>query len=155
MVRWSSIERREPNLLFGFIGKSIDRGYRVMAKAKVMIAEDEIITAADLRNELQNLGYSICSFATSGEKAIQTAEQEKPDVVLMDIRLKGELNGVEAANEIRSRFGVPIIYMTGYSLEMFKDKAGVVEPYEYIGKPMEIGDIKNAIESVLNKKTDI
>ena len=95
-----------------------------MAKAKVMIVEDEIITAADLRNELQGPGYSICSFANSGEKAIQTAEQEKPDVVLMDIKLKGELNGIEAASEIRSRFGISIIYMTGYSLELFKDKAG-------------------------------
>ena len=58
-----------------------------MTKAEVIIVEDEIIIAADLRNELQNLGYSICSFATSGGKAIRTAEQEKPDIVLMDIRL--------------------------------------------------------------------
>ncbi len=89
-----------------------------MSKAKVLIVEDEIITAAALRNELQDLGYSVCSLATSGEKAIKTAEQEKPDVVLMDIKLKGEIYGFETAREIHSRFGIKIIYMTCYPVIM-------------------------------------
>ena len=120
-----------------------------MAKAKVFIVEDDIITAAALRNELQGLGYSTCSFAISGEKAIETAQQERPDVVLMDIKLCGEMDGFEAAREIRSRFGIPIIYMTGYPKSVFEGKAEINGPYKYLSKPVDINDVRDAIESVL------
>jgi CheY-like chemotaxis protein len=99
-----------------------------MSKAKILIVEDEIITAAALRNELQGLGYSISSFSTSGEKAIKTAEHELPDIVLMDIKLNGERDGIEADKEIHSRFGIPIIYMTGYPVSFLKGKAEIREP---------------------------
>ena len=122
-----------------------------MTKAKVFIVEDDIITAAALRNELRDLGYSICSFAISGEKAIKTAQQERPDVVLMDIKLCGEMDGFETAREIRSRFGIPIIYMTGYPMSVFEGKEEINEPSEYLSKPVNINDVRDAIESVLKK----
>ena len=125
-----------------------------MAKTKVMIVEDEIIIAVDLRNELQNLGYSICSFASSAEKAIKTAEQEKPDVVLMDIRLKGEMDGFEAAREIHSRYGIPTIFMTALPYEHIKEMTGITEPYEYIAKPFQADALQSAIESVLQKNKE-
>ncbi len=96
-----------------------------MSKAKVLIVEDEIITATALRNELQGLGYSICSLSTSGEKAIKTAEHEHPDVALMDVNLGGGMDGFEAAREIHSRFSIPIIYMTGYPVEMVINDEGL------------------------------
>jgi CheY-like chemotaxis protein len=122
-----------------------------MSKAKILIIEDEIITAAALRNELKDLGYSVCSFTKSGEKAIKTTEQEKPDVVLMDIKLSGEMDGIETAREIHKRFGIPIIYMTGYPVSFLKGKAEIREPYEYLSKPVESLDMKKAIESALHK----
>ena len=127
-----------------------------MSKAKVLIVEDEIITATALRNALQEMGFSICSLTTSGEKAIKTAEQEKPDIVLMDVKLPGEMDGIETAREIHSRFGIPIIYMTGYSKETVLKLAGIQEPYEYLSKPVENLDMKKAIDSALHKhKVDL
>ena len=125
-----------------------------MRKAKVMIVEDEIITGAALRKDLQNLGYEVCSLASSGEKAIQIAENERPDVVLMDVRIQGEIDGIETAKDIRSRFGARSIFMTGYPDEKIKEKAGITEPYEYLVKPVESIDIKEAIESVFQKRKE-
>ena len=122
-----------------------------MAMGKVMIVEDDLITAAAFYKELQKLGYSTCSFAPSGDKAIETAEKEKPDVVLMDIKLKGEMDGFKAAREIRSRFSVPVIYMTGYPLHMVEGEAEISDPYEYLAKPVEITNMEKAIDSALHK----
>jgi CheY-like chemotaxis protein len=122
-----------------------------MSKTKVLIVEDEIITSWGLRNELQNLGYSVCSYTKSGEKAIKTAEHELPDIVLMDIKLHGEMDGFEAAREIHSRLGIPIIYMTGYPVSFLKGKAEIREPYEYLSKPVESLDMKKKIDSALQK----
>ncbi len=126
-----------------------------MSKAKILIVEDEIITSWGLRNELQDLGYSVCSLATSVEKAIKVAEHELPDIVLMDIRLHGENDGFEAAREIHSRLGIPIIYMTGYPLSFLKGKAEIREPYEYLTKPVESLDMKKKIDSALQKNKTI
>jgi CheY-like chemotaxis protein len=123
-----------------------------MSKAKVLIVEDEIITAAALRNALQEMGFSVCSLATSGEKAIKTAEHELPDIVLMNIKLSGGMDGFEAAREIHSHFGIPIIYMTGYPVSVLEGKAGIrVQPYEYLAKPVESLDMKKKIDSTLQK----
>ncbi len=127
------------------------RKQETMSKAKVLIVEDEIITAVALRNALQEMGFSICSLATSGEKAIKTAEYELPDIVLMDIKLKGEIDGMEAAREIHSRFGIPTIYMSGYPKETVLKQAGIQEPYEYLSKPVEDLDMKKTIDSALQK----
>jgi CheY-like chemotaxis protein len=126
-----------------------------MSKAKVLIVEDEIIVSTALRNELQDLGYSVCSLATSGENAIKTAEHEHPDVALMDIKLKGGIDGFEAAREIHKRFGIPIIYMTGYPVEMLIKEERIKEPYEYLAKPVESLDMKKKIDSALQKNKTI
>ena len=75
-----------------------------MSKARIMIVEDEIIVAEDLKEGLQNLGYSITSVARSGEMAIEMVEKDRPDMVLMDIVLKGKMDGIETAKQFRSRF---------------------------------------------------
>src|SRR5438105_14425499 len=88
---------------------------RVMAKTHILVVEDEHIVAKDIQLRLQALGYYIPAVASSGEEALQKAAEIRPDLVLMDIRLKGPMNGVEAAEELRWRFNIPVVYLTAYA----------------------------------------
>ena len=105
-----------------------------------------------LREILEDMGYKICSFATSGEEAIKIAKNEHPDVVLMDVKLCGEMDGIETAREIRSWFDIPIIYMSGYPDEVIKEKTESTAPYVYLAKPVRNIDVTEAIGSILQKK---
>ncbi len=122
-----------------------------MANSKIMIVEDEWITADDLRMSLQSLGYTVTSMSSSGEEAIQNAEKDKPDVVLMDIMLKGKMDGIEAASQIRSCYNIPIIYLTAFADEKILERARITEPFGYIVKPFVNEDLKIAIEIALYK----
>ncbi len=124
-----------------------------MAKIKILIVEDEIFTAEALRLDLNQMGYEVCSLASSGDKAIKIAENEKPDIVLMDCRLRGELNGFEAGKEIWSRFGIPSIYMSGYLEEDIREKMEIDESFRWLQKPFERVEIKNMVESILQEKS--
>ena len=124
-----------------------------MKKAKIMIVEDEILIAVNLKVELSYRGYEICDLLTSGEDAVKNVEHEKPDIVLMDIILNGKINGIEAAREIHSRYGIPIIFVTGCQEEGTISLAKkAVEHAEYLIKPVEIEDLKSVIENVLKKR---
>ena len=125
-----------------------------MAKAKILVVEDEMISAAALRSDLKGMGYEVCPLASSGEKAIEIAETEHPDVVLMDVRLRGEMDGIEASREIRSRVGAPSIFMSGYSVEAVKGMMGNVESFRLITKPVQTEDVKDAIASVLRERNE-
>ena len=125
-----------------------------MAKAKIMIVEDEWITADDIKMSLQSLGYAVTSMSSSGEEAIQNAEKDKPDLVLMDIVLQGEMDGIEAANQIHSCYDIPIIYLTAYADEKVLERAKITEPFGYIVKPFINEDLKIAIEIALYKHKD-
>jgi two-component system, response regulator PdtaR len=122
-----------------------------MAKSKIMIVEDEWITADDIKMSLQSLGYTVTSISSSGEEAIQKAEKDRPDLVLMDIMLKGEMDGIEAARQIRSCYNIPIIYLTAYADEKILERASITEPFGYIVKPFVNEDLKIAIEIALYK----
>ncbi len=122
-----------------------------MAKSKIMIVEDEWITADDIKTSLQSLGYTVTSMVSSGKEAIQKAEEDRPDLVLMDIVLKGEMDGIEAANQIRSRFNIPIVYLTAYADEKVLERAKITEPSGYIVKPFINEDLKITIEIALYK----
>ena len=122
-----------------------------MAKSKIMIVEDEWITADDIRMSLQSLGYTVSSVVSSGEEAIQKAEKDKPDLVLMDIMLKGKMDGIEAASQIRSCYNIPIIYLTAYADEKILERARITEPFGYIVKPFVNEDLKISIEIALYK----
>ncbi|MFQ5965958.1 MAG: response regulator [Candidatus Scalinduaceae bacterium] len=122
-----------------------------MAKAKIMIVEDEWITADDIKMSLQSLGYTVSSVASSGKEAIQKAEEDRPDLVLMDIVLQGEMDGIEAANQIHSCYDIPIIYLTAYADEKVLERAKITEPFGYIVKPFINEDLKIAIEIALYK----
>lgn len=119
--------------------------------ARVMIVEDENIVAMDIRQRLEMLGYEVTATVTTGEKAIELADKTRPDVVLMDIVLKGEVDGIEAAEEIRRRLGIPIIYITAYSDSKTLERAKVTEPFGYIIKPFEDRELQSVIEIALYK----
>ncbi len=122
-----------------------------MKKAKIMIVEDEVLLAMDMDSDLSGIGYEVCELVTTGEDAINNVEQEKPDIVLMDIILKGEMNGIDAAREIRSSYGIPIIFVTGCDDEGTKKLAEAVGSAGYFIKPVELEDLKLAIEKALSK----
>ena len=119
--------------------------------ARVMIVEDENIIAMDIKQRLEMLGYEVTATVATGEEAIELAEKTRPDVILMDIVLKGEVDGIEAADEIRRRFKIPIIYITAYSDKKTLERAKVTEPFGYIIKPFEDKELHSVIEITLYK----
>src|SRR5262245_40607582 len=106
-----------------------------MASAQIMIVEDEGITAQDIRRRLLRLGYDIPAMARSGEEAIAKAGECHPDLVLMDIRLQGKMDGIDAADEIRNRYDVPIAYLTAYADDNTLARARQTAPIGYVLKP--------------------
>ncbi len=123
-----------------------------MSRTRVMIVEDEIIVAKSYKYVLEILGYSICCIAFSGEEAIESAETEKPDVILMDIAVKGKMDGIEAGNQIKALYGIPVIYLTGYDDAELRERAGVTHRLEYLVKPVEPPTIGKAIEWILKNR---
>jgi DNA-binding LytR/AlgR family response regulator len=129
-----------------------------MSKTNILIVEDESIVAKDIQHSLKKLGYTVVGMCSTGEDAIKTAEEVKPDLVLMDIMLKGEMSGIEAAGQIREKFNIPIIYLTAYADESTLSKAKVSEPYGYIIKPFKEIDLHTSIEMAIykhEKETDV
>ncbi len=122
-----------------------------MTNARIMIVEDEWIAAEDTRNRLQDLGYSVSSLASTGKEAIQKAEVDKPDLVLTDIVLEGEIDGIEVAKQIYARFGIPFIYLTAYADDKILERIKITEPFGYIVKPFTNEDLTIAIELALYK----
>jgi signal transduction histidine kinase len=121
-----------------------------MAKANIMIVEDEAIVGEELKISLEDMGYTVTSIVKSGEQAIEKAEQDCPDLILMDIRLKGQMDGVEAAELIRSRLGIPVVFLTAYADEDKLGRAKLTMPFGYILKPFKDRDLKVTIEIALH-----
>jgi PAS domain S-box-containing protein len=122
-----------------------------MTSARILIVEDEGIVAKDIQHRLEDLGYTVIGFASSGEEAIQKTEAAQPDLVLMDIVLKGDMDGVKAAEEIRNRFDVPVVYLTAYANEYTFGRAIMTEPHGYIVKPFRDIELLTTINMALHK----
>jgi len=122
-----------------------------MTKAKIMIVEDEWIAAEDTQYKLQDLGYIVTALASTGNEAIQKAEEDKPDLVLTDIVLEGEMDGIEVAKQIYSSFDIPFIYLTAYADDEILERIKITEPFGYIVKPFTNEDLKITIELALYK----
>jgi len=122
-----------------------------MAKTNVLVVEDESIVSKDIQHSLKKLGYNVVGSASTAEKAIDLALEIKPDVVLMDIMLKGDLTGIDAANKIRETLNIPVVYLTAYADEATLSKAKISEPYGYIIKPFKEIDIHTSIEMAIYK----
>ena len=122
-----------------------------MPQTKVLIVEDESIVALDLHHRLKGLGYTVTALASSGEEALQRIAEVQPDVVLMDIRLTGGRDGIEAADQIRTRFSIPVIFLTAHSDPNTLERAKHAQPYGYLVKPFVDTDLTTTIEMAVYK----
>jgi len=121
-------------------------------KAKILVAENERIIAVDIKNSLQRLGFKVTALVSSGEEVLKKVNEERPDLILMDITLDGSLNGIETAEIISSKYNIPVIYLTAYGDRETIQKAKITEPYGYLIKPFDSREIEIAIEMAFIKR---
>ena len=122
-----------------------------MGKTRILVVEDEAIVAMDLQYKLEDLGYSVPALSYSGEEAIDLAHSLNPDLVLMDIKLSGETDGIQAAEQIRDRLDLPVVYLTAYADEATLQRAKLTGPFGYLLKPVEQRDLQTAVEVAIYK----
>jgi len=127
------------------------RANHVSTAKTILVVEDERIVARDLQHVLSGFGYSVPATAASSEDAMRLAAEKCPDLVLMDIRIKGQRDGIETAAILRERFGVPIVYLTAHADDDAVAQAKKTEPYGYLIKPVRADELRSTIEIALYK----
>jgi CheY-like chemotaxis protein len=120
-------------------------------KYKILVVEDEYIVAADIKMTLKRLNYFVTSTVDNGEDAITKAALEKPDLILMDITLKGSLDGIETAKMIMEQYGIPVIYLSALNDERTINRALSTKPFGYLIKPFALVELQTVIKSALTK----
>jgi putative two-component system response regulator len=123
----------------------------MMDKLKIFILEDELITAESIKVSLTRSGYAVTGIAGSGEAALKELEKNPPHLVLVDIRLKGNMDGIEAARHITGRFGIPVIYLTAFADSEILERAKLTESYGYLIKPFDDRELSSNIEIAIYK----
>ncbi|BBO84323.1 response regulator [Desulfosarcina ovata] len=122
-----------------------------MTQANILVVEDEGIVAQEIKSRLEKSGYAVCAVAHDGETALDHAAAMRPDLILMDIRLKGGMDGIETAGQIRDRFNIPVVYLTAYTDPATLERAKVMEPFGYVVKPFETRSLMVSIEIALHR----
>jgi two-component system, NtrC family, response regulator HydG len=122
-----------------------------MSAARILVVEDEAIVAEDLRDLLEELRYEVAAVVLSGREAIAKAVELRPDLVLMDIKLKGAMEGIEAAVKIREQTGPPLVFLTAFADERTLERAKTACPYGYLTKPFDQRTLRATIEVALNR----
>jgi DNA-binding NarL/FixJ family response regulator len=122
-----------------------------MDSKRILVVEDERIVALDIARKLEKLGYDISAMVSSGKAALERVQRDHPDLVLMDIVLKGEMDGIQAAAQIQSTFDIPVVYLTAYADEKTLERAKDTEPFGYVIKPFDTKDLQVAVELALYK----
>jgi two-component system cell cycle sensor histidine kinase/response regulator CckA len=122
-----------------------------MGRRRILIAENERIIAEDIKSALASLGHSISSVASTGEETVKKAQEEKPDLVLMDIALQGEVDGIEATQLIHEKFNIPVVFFTTYANEGALARAKITKPYAHVAKPLEDRELGAAVEMALSR----
>jgi CheY-like chemotaxis protein len=123
-----------------------------MEPTRILIAEDEAITAIALKSELVSLGYEVVGITDTAEEVVRAAGELQPDVVFMDITLKGVLDGITAAVAIRGRTGAPVVFLTAHADEKTMKRSVFAGPFEYILKPFTRKELQTAVEASLQKR---
>lgn len=118
---------------------------------KILIVEDESIVALELQSRLTDLGYLVCGIVVSGPEAIKLTAEKRPDIILMDINIKGPFDGVETAEKIKGMYDIPIIFLTAFTDSSTLERAKIAQPYGYIVKPFEERELHTSIEIALYK----
>lgn len=122
-----------------------------MEKPRIMIVEDEVLIAAELEQQLLSYGYEVPALATSGERALELLATIRADLILMDIKLKGELDGIETAGRIRASHRIPVIFLTAFADDSLLEKAKGGEPFGYLIKPVDSRELHSTIAMALYK----
>jgi DNA-binding LytR/AlgR family response regulator len=122
-----------------------------MKRTSILIVEDEIIIAKDMTLTLGKLGYNVVGHCVNGEDVMMMVEEKHPDVILMDIMLKGEMTGIDAAKEVKANHSIPVIFITAYSDEDSISRANTTAPFGYLVKPFKANDLRATIETALNR----
>jgi len=122
-----------------------------MSREKIMVVEDEWVVADQLCKNLKDLGYTVCSTASTGDEALGKVEEHRPDLILMDIVLKGKMDGIETAGRITSQFDIPVIYLTAYANQEYIERAKQTNPFGYLVKPFKSNELHTNIEMALHK----
>src|SRR5262245_61084592 len=125
------------------------KGISSMARARVLVVEDEAIVARDVATQLADLGYEVAGIAATGDEALAQVASTRPDLVLMDIVLPGAIDGVEAAETIRRMFDIPVVYLTAYDDDTILERAKITQPFGYIVKPLQERELYKTIEIAL------
>lgn len=123
-----------------------------MEKTNILVVEDENILALGLKKKLENLGYAVTGMADSGEETFRQIEANVPDLILMDIVIKGEMDGIETAAKLNKSYSIPVIYLTAYADDEILKRAARTEPYGYILKPYKEKELKANIEMAIYRK---
>jgi CheY-like chemotaxis protein len=126
-----------------------------MGNPTIMIVEDEVVVAMELEEKLKDMGYQVGAIVASGEAAVSGAEANPPDLILMDIRLQGKVDGIQAARLIRNRHDVPVIYLTAYADDATLNRAKLTDPFGYLIKPFSEKELRTTIEISLYKHRQV
>ena len=121
-----------------------------MQKTRVMVVEDEVLIGLMLVRKLRAYGYDVDDVVTTGEESVERAGRTRPSVVLMDVTLAGQMNGIEAARKIKDKYSIPIIIFTGYNDRLIHDQARQIDPVAILAKMDPISDIIAAIETAVS-----
>ena len=124
-----------------------------MAGTKILIVEDEAIVALEIQDRLLSLGYQVCNIVSNGEKAIVAAQAAKPDLLLMNVKIKGTMNGMETAGVIKEKFGIPSVFITAFSVENTIMQIKEHLHYECLLKPFGEDELKEAVGKTLNRQS--
>ncbi len=123
-----------------------------MKRPRILVVEDDRIIARSLRIILEKFGYEVTAIASTGQAAVRETEETKPDLILMDIILDGDMDGIEAARLIRSYLKIPIIYLTAHTDPAMQKRAAATQPFGYLSKPIMKKELRSAIEQALSAK---
>jgi CheY-like chemotaxis protein len=119
-------------------------------KINILLVEDEVIVAMLMQKQLRDIGYQSVHHVTTGEKAIIYIQDNTPDIILMDIRLAGEIDGIEAAEAIKAKADIPILFITGYDDKEIRDRAEKTNPIDFLIKPIDIIVLKTILDALSN-----
>lgn len=122
-----------------------------MAHVKILVVEDDDVLAKVITWRLTNLGYDVCGRTSSGEETLELLAKERPDLVLMDINIKGDIDGIETTSRIKKEFGLPVVYLTSHSDGTTLERAKATGPDGFVLKPFNDNDLRIAVELALAK----
>lgn len=122
-----------------------------MAEVSIMVVEDEAIVALEIQIRLRAMGYNVCGICSSGENALELVEKMRPNFILMDIKLKGKMNGIETADIINEKYSIPSIFITAFSDESTLQQIKTSRNQNFLIKPLREEELKEAIVNLINK----